>query len=267
MEITTKTIKGGTVILRSTERGEVVAEFNHPATGGKIIIARPAWGEISGQAGVVGSIKLGTKRQNVCLTIPRADWDAIHIARDEERTSRLATERIERGAVRALVFPHAEKAGLAWVALSGKPAGQKMDGSGAYGYYEIIGDVEPIDQGIGSLTAHTFVREHDRKNEGGLGNGYHIEPVYLVSEADEAELLGKVQAEEDAKIAAETARVEAEESKVATAKAEAAATGKPVEIRHFSCGCNDPREECDLDIVTEWAQPDGSVRVTRVHTW
>ena len=264
MEITTNTTKGGTVILRTTERGEIEAVFNHPATGAKIIISRPVWGASGEQAGVVGEFKSSaTKRQRVCLVVPRDDWDSILRARDEEKAARLASERETRGAVRAMVFPELGEAGFAWVALSGKPAVAKMDGSGMYQYFDIIGDVEPVQENS-SLSSYQWSK--DRKNDGGT-DGYRPTVVYLVSFADEAGITGTAQAKANAKISAETARIEAEERKVVGAKAEAAATGKPVKIRSYSCGCNDPREECNLDIVTVWAQPDGSVRETRTHTW
>ena len=48
---------------------------------------------------------------------------------------------------------------------------------------------------------------------------------------------------------------------------EAKATGKPVIIRKYSVPCEDPREECNMDIVTEYAMPDGSIKRTQYHTW
>lgn len=58
--------------------------------------------------------------------------------------------------------------------------------------------------------------------------------------------------------------------KEATRKAnfdEAKVTRKPVELRRYSANCNDPHEECSMDIVTVWAMPDGSEKKTRAHTW
>lgn len=48
---------------------------------------------------------------------------------------------------------------------------------------------------------------------------------------------------------------------------EAKTTGKPVVLRTWSEDCNDPREECDIDTVTEYAMPDGSTKIDRRHTW
>ena len=44
-------------------------------------------------------------------------------------------------------------------------------------------------------------------------------------------------------------------------------TGIKQEIRHWSEECNDTNEACDIDIVTEYAMPDGSKKIVRSHTW
>jgi hypothetical protein len=49
--------------------------------------------------------------------------------------------------------------------------------------------------------------------------------------------------------------------------AEAKRTGKRVELRSWMDDCNDPREQCSLDHVTEYAMPDGTTKIVRQHTW
>jgi len=44
-------------------------------------------------------------------------------------------------------------------------------------------------------------------------------------------------------------------------------TGKPVVLAHWMDDCNDPREECSTDSVTEYAMPDGTTEIQRSHTW
>lgn len=56
-------------------------------------------------------------------------------------------------------------------------------------------------------------------------------------------------------------------SHVERCKAEAAKTGKNVEIRQFTCKCHDHREECSVDVATELAMPDGATKITYQHTW
>lgn len=42
--------------------------------------------------------------------------------------------------------------------------------------------------------------------------------------------------------------------------------GEPVVIAYYVEACNDPNRACDLDTVTKYAMPDGSVKVLRNHT-
>lgn len=44
-------------------------------------------------------------------------------------------------------------------------------------------------------------------------------------------------------------------------------TGTPQVLESYATGCNDPREECSTDIITIYANPDGSKSETRSHTW
>jgi hypothetical protein len=67
--------------------------------------------------------------------------------------------------------------------------------------------------------------------------------------------------------AREDGRRQAAETKRAAAFAEAKRTGKPVVLAHWTADCDDPREECDLDDVTEYALPDWTTRTERHHTW
>ena len=48
---------------------------------------------------------------------------------------------------------------------------------------------------------------------------------------------------------------------------EAKKIGKRVEISPYATECDDPNEECNLDIITRWAMPDGTEKTTRGHTW
>jgi len=48
---------------------------------------------------------------------------------------------------------------------------------------------------------------------------------------------------------------------------EAKRTGKRVELRSWMDDCNDSREQCSLDHVTEYAMPDGTTKIERQHTW
>ncbi len=44
-------------------------------------------------------------------------------------------------------------------------------------------------------------------------------------------------------------------------------TGERQVLGSWMDECNDPTEQCSLDSCTEYAMPDGSTRVERMHTW
>jgi hypothetical protein len=44
-------------------------------------------------------------------------------------------------------------------------------------------------------------------------------------------------------------------------------TGEKQIIETYSVECSDPDEECDVDIVTVYAMPDGTTKTTQNHTW
>jgi len=71
-----------------------------------------------------------------------------------------------------------------------------------------------------------------------------------------------------ADIEAEKAAKEAEKEAAKQEKiAEAIRTGESVLLRKWTTGCCDRREECDMDMHYEYADPDGTVRHEWSHTW
>lgn len=44
-------------------------------------------------------------------------------------------------------------------------------------------------------------------------------------------------------------------------------TGKKVELERWSAECDDPSADCDLDIIVEYAMPDGTTKIERYHTY
>jgi hypothetical protein len=59
------------------------------------------------------------------------------------------------------------------------------------------------------------------------------------------------------------------EKEMAHAKAlrEAQLTGKPAVLNTYLVDCNDPREDCSMDVVTVYVIPDGTIQSKRQHTW
>lgn len=98
------------------------------------------------------------------------------------------------------------------------------------------------------------------------GWGYCVEGTIIKALGKEftlpqvAELLRPAR---EAKEAEQRAREEERQAKFAEAKR----TGERVELRSWMDDCNDPREQCSLDHVTEYAMPDGTTKIERQHTW
>lgn len=87
---------------------------------------------------------------------------------------------------------------------------------------------------------------------------------YEISDAD----LQTIIAARKAEIAAEEeAREEAKRAKFNAALQKAKDTNGPAQLRQWSEDCDDPKEECSMDICTEYVYPDGSTKITRNHTW
>ncbi|MDT8718259.1 hypothetical protein IAI10_16450 [Clostridium sp. 19966] len=57
------------------------------------------------------------------------------------------------------------------------------------------------------------------------------------------------------------------EAKIKAIFDKAKETGEKQELEHWTDPCNDPDEECDLDIVYVYAMPDGTTQKIRNHTW
>ena len=80
----------------------------------------------------------------------------------------------------------------------------------------------------------------------------------------------KLEQIKSSKIAAEKAKAaakKAETDRIANIFEVAKKTGKKQEIKHYMADCNDPHEECSLDVVTVYAMPDGTEKTERMHTW
>jgi membrane-associated HD superfamily phosphohydrolase len=96
----------------------------------------------------------------------------------------------------------------------------------------------------------------DRKLVEALGTEFSYQQVL--------DYLDPVQEETEKKQAEATKKKEAEKAEKFQ---QAKETGEPVEIHRYTADCNDPSEECNLDIVTIYAMPDGSTKTVRNHTW
>lgn len=69
------------------------------------------------------------------------------------------------------------------------------------------------------------------------------------------------------KIEKENNRVQERKEKISKLLELAKETGEKQLIQQWSEPCNDKNEECDLDICFQWAMPDGTTKVTKIHTY
>lgn len=83
---------------------------------------------------------------------------------------------------------------------------------------------------------------------------------FEVSHADIMRIYNEIVAEKEAK------KTE-KEAKTTAIFEKAKQTGEKQIIETYSVECSDPDEECDTDIVTIYAMPDGTTKTTQNHTW
>lgn len=57
------------------------------------------------------------------------------------------------------------------------------------------------------------------------------------------------------------------ESRIKELALKAKEEGKMQILNSYSCPCNDPREECNVDIITDYVNEDGKIITKRSHTW
>lgn len=98
------------------------------------------------------------------------------------------------------------------------------------------------------------------------GWGYRVDEKTIAALGKEFTYPAAVEHTRPAREAAEAKKQTAEAARAAKF-AQARETGKRVELESYPDECNDPSEDCSLDMVTVYAMPDGSTKTTRNHTW
>ena len=88
------------------------------------------------------------------------------------------------------------------------------------------------------------------------------EQVPAIIEADKIALAKKIKVEN-----INIAKKLEKELKIKVIYEKAKETGIKQLLYKYSDDCNDDNEECDLDMVYEYAMPDGTMNVERQHTW
>lgn len=96
---------------------------------------------------------------------------------------------------------------------------------------------------------------------------YEISYTFILSFAEYKKVAAEAMRRKEEKEQAKKERDEQRRKEIEAKFEEAKKTGKPVEINRWTEECSDPEEECDLDIVVEYALPDGRTEIKKFHTW
>jgi len=105
----------------------------------------------------------------------------------------------------------------------------------------------------------------ERKVDGTLGHGESN--IRFITELEKKNILAEIKALEEKKETETKIATEKRAEKINVIFEKAKTTGKKQEIERFTEECNDPDEECNVDICVKYALPNGKIDVTRNHTW
>lgn len=230
----TRTATGIDVTLTGTEycgQPVVQVEFVHPKAG-KVSFQSSSFGAPPSDKtarGIIGRGIIGGKMQNVCATVPKADFEA---AMAEARAiGEREVAAIKSGEVKIALTYH---------------DGEYLTGHEAFGRQAKLlvelGLAKDVD-GWGTHVDHKAVEA--------LGTEF----TYAQAAEYARPALEAKQTALDAKDAARLEKF-----------TEARRTGKPVELASWNDDCCERDFDCSLDIVTEYALPDGSTKTSRIHT-
>lgn len=97
-----------------------------------------------------------------------------------------------------------------------------------------------------------------------MDNGYN---KVKITDADVARIIEKYFADIDAAAAAEEQAEERAENRRKELIQKAKETGEPQRLYYRFVECNDPKEDCDLDVIAGYIDGEGNVEVTRQHLY
>jgi len=95
----------------------------------------------------------------------------------------------------------------------------------------------------------------------GCGNS-----IYRITQEEETGILREIEEARQAKADAEESRQVADANRIRDAVEEARRTGNRVEVRRWSEPCDGSATECSLDLIVQFARPDGRLATERCHT-
>ncbi len=91
--------------------------------------------------------------------------------------------------------------------------------------------------------------------------------LWFIDELDKVAIIEGVERKATEKQTRKDAEAAEAQAKVEAAFAEAKTTGKPIVIKSWADECDGSTDDCSIDIVTKYAMPDGTTKITRTHTY
>lgn len=229
-ETTTKT--GNVITLKINNAGKIICTMHHPQYG--TISGVGQWGRLKGREGVTVNAYVGKKWNNCLFEIERDVFTPFEIERDKIAAEKKVAKKMRDEQIRSEAIE---------MCPDGCVIARCLWSNGD------LMSAEYQDESGTKAVASDLLENHF---------GWYFVP---------AELFEKAKADKKAKQKKRTAEQKAEQKRIDEIFDTAKKTGEKQLLRTFSIECQDPREECNTDIVTVWAMPDGSKTETVNHTW
>lgn len=232
MKTETTTKSGNKITLEINQVGKIVCTMYHPQYGE--ISGVGEWGKLKGREGVVVNTYVRKRWNNLLFEIERDVFTPFEIERDKIEADKKEAEKLRDELIRSEAIKMCPKGHV--IARCLWSNGDLMS-------------AEYQDENGTKALSHDSLESHF---------GWYFIP---------SELFEKAKADEKAKHEKRMAEKKAEQKRIDDIFDTAKNTGKKQVLRTFDIECQDPREECSVDIVTVWAMPDGSKTKTVNHTW
>jgi len=232
IKIETQTKSGTNVTIFLDEHNCPVCEVSHPAIRG---IHRGGWGKIDGKSGfLIRRAKIKGKYIPALIEISLESYEPIRKALEASRAAEKAAEKIRADERKAK-------------AISECPSGYQI-ATTLWTNGDLMSGEYKTEDGTKVIGPDMLKNHH----------GYvFVEKEFVEKEKDEA-------------IAKETKRIEnetKEANRVCGVFKKAKQEKQRQILKTFSASCNNSSLECNLDIITVWAMPDGNTSEERMHTY
>ena len=232
---------------------DIYAAFSHPKIGSQI--SRSTWGTYNGKEGLQTLVHYKNKIIHVCLLIPKSDW-AIMSA-EQTRLIRLYQKIAKEASIKSISFESGCDSADIYNLEYDFPEGMPF----SFQFPRIDKDksrLRKIDlMSIGKKLNAEKIASSIRSWGGYRFQGAKLQKVIEILEQKEKQ----------------AQKAKAEQKYIEKVKLDkifllAKETGKPQKIDSFVTDeCLEHLEDCSFDIVTKWANPDGTTKTDFSHCY